>query len=73
MAKISVPSIVKKTVQQARALPEFMPGKLKLATKPPAAPPTSMIANQDPPAGTMLDAGGTVTAIIQSQSSSAGT
>jgi hypothetical protein len=64
---ITVPKIVDKTVSEAAKMPVFAAGFLRLAVMPPSAPPTSKIKMQDPSPGTMLDAGGTVTAIIDSQ------
>jgi hypothetical protein len=80
MALTAVPTITNLTVPTAAADAAFAPGKLVLKviypvfsmpqtamtgiSDPPRAPPNVLISHQIPATGTMLDVGGTVTAIL---------
>jgi beta-lactam-binding protein with PASTA domain len=59
-----VPKITGMTVSNASSLPEFVSGVFVLSVQPATARPGDSIYSQDPAGGTMLDVGGTVTAIV---------
>lgn len=60
----AAPAIVGQTVSYAQNLPVFVTGALHLVVIPPNTPPNKKIDEQSPEAGTMLDVGGTVTAMV---------
>lgn len=62
-----VPKLVGQTVSFAQGLPIFESGYLLLTLMPPNAPTAAKIGAQSPDAGTYIDVGGTVTAMVTNQ------